>query len=186
MYYQFKRSTTQNYKSFSVVHNVQYKFMQHSTTSPRIKRRKRQPNKRAEHLCITCTTTFKKSMEVIAFLQGHKNVTDFIKSLLVNPILPSLAPAPPVKDLPFKKQHFSKQKGNAKDEKSQIRFYVSKEERQTIDELTEKADYKYYADFLLSQIVPVVEGNQKIIDAYLDFTESVQQTISSNPKTPNV
>jgi len=125
-------------------------------------------------------------MEVIAFLQGHKNVTDFIKSLLVNPILPSLAPAPPVKDLPFKKQHFSKQKGNAKDEKSQIRFYVSKEERQTIDELTEKADYKYYADFLLSQIVPVVEGNQKIIDAYLDFTESVQQTISSNPKTPNV
>ncbi|WP_338813273.1 hypothetical protein V9L05_18185 [Bernardetia sp. Wsw4-3y2] len=159
--------------------------MQHSTTISKIKRRKRQPNKRSEHLCITCTTTFKKSMEVIAFLQGHKNVTDFIKSLLVNPVLPNSAPAPPAKDIPSKRQHFSKQKGSAEDDKSQIRFYVSKEERQTIDELTERAEYKYYADFLLSQIVPVVEANQKIIDAYLDFTElAQQQTISSNPKTP--
>ncbi|WP_338761993.1 hypothetical protein WAF17_16705 [Bernardetia sp. ABR2-2B] len=162
--------------------------MQHSTTIRKIKRRKpRRLNKRAEHLCITCTKTFKREMEVIAFLQGHKNVTDFIKSLIENPVLSVAAPAPLPKETPLKKIHFSEQKGDVEDEKSQVRFYVSKEERQRINELTEKADYKYYADFLLSQIVPVVLANQKQIDTYLDFTESVQQqTISSNPKTPNV
>jgi hypothetical protein len=156
--------------------------MQHSTTISRRKRRKRQANKRAEHLCIK---TFKREMEVIAFLRGHKNVTDFIKSLIENSVLLVEAPAPVVKECPSKKIHFSEQKGNVEDEKSQIRFYVSKEERQYINELTKKAAYKYYADFLLSQIVPVVLANQKQIDTYLDFTESVQQqTISSTPKNP--
>ncbi len=170
-------------KSFWVVHNVPYKYMQHSTTVKKIKHRKsRRPNKRAEHLCITCTPVFKREMEVLAFLQGHKNVTDFIKSLLIHPVLPSELP---VQDVPSK--YFPKQKGSIEDEKSQVRFYVSKEERETINEFTKKSDFKYYADFLLSQIVPVVEANQKQIDTYLDFTESVQQqTISSTPKTPHV
>ena len=150
------------------------------------KKDSRKANKRADHLCITCTEVFKQEMEVVAFLKRFKNVSDFIKSLIANPTQPFYCPLLflPKKE-EFKKSVFPKQKGSSKEKKPQVRFYVSEAQRKRIDQLTKKAGYKYYVDFLLSQIVPVVEAHQKQIDAYLDYTETAQkQIISSKTKKP--
>lgn len=153
--------------------------MQHST-----KEKKRRKNKRnKEHLCINCTYEFKQEVEVIAFIKRFKNVTDFVKSCIANPTQAYTCPLVPSKKkgVSFTKTLFKKQKGYPKEEKDAIRFYVSDEERKRIDTLTEDAGYKYYVDFLLSQLVPVIEENQKQIDEYLDYTENLQEATSSTP-----
>ncbi len=145
------------------------KMKQTNTTSDQQKR------KRNERLCVTVTETFKREVEVLAFLCGYKNTTEFIKARIFNSknLLTSHA-STDKKVATFKQVFFATQKGDADQAKAQIRFYVSYLEKKYVEEMTEKSDYTHYSDFLLSQIVPLIEKSQKQIDDYLDYQEEVQ------------
>lgn len=134
--------------------------------------------KRYERLCVTVTETFKREVEVLAFLSGYKNTTEFIKARVFNSKNLLTSHASTEKEVAtFKQVFFATQKGDADQAKAQIRLYVTALQKSYINEMTEKSNYENYSDFLLSQIVPLVEENQKHIDEYLDFEENAQAQV---------
>lgn len=155
--------------------------MSHTINAPASRLQKvKKERKRNERLCITVTDTFKREVEVLAFLSGYRNLSFFIKELARNatPSSPLVQKTSLKGKAIFKTIYFPRQKGEKSEEpKSQIRFYVKDSEREMIDKKTEQSEYKYYSDFLLSLIVPLIDKNQEQIDAYLDFEEKAQSQI---------
>ena len=153
--------------------------MAHSKTNAKKSKITTPPKrKRNERLCVTVTDTFKQEVEVLAFLLAYRNVTAFIKARIFNSKNLLVSHASTEKEVAtFKQVFFAAQKGDADQTTSQIRFYVTDLERKYIDKMTKESDYTHYSDFILSQIVPLVEKNQKPIDAYLDYQENAQAQV---------